>query len=241
MLTVHLSKRLKAVLSFIPENADLADIGSDHAYLPCRAVQEGIVRRSIAGEVREGPFQKALVNVRALGLTNQVSVRLGDGLDIMKRGEVGTVVIAGMGGELITEILGRGLSKLTDRTVLILQPNIREPECRLWLSSHSWRISDEAIVEEGGHFYEVIKAEKHLSGSLILTEEQLLMGPILMQRKSPVFRKKWLFRAAKLEEVLHALKSAQKTEAVKKKIKECRLELAMIWSQLKEKFGEGKP
>lgn len=234
MQTIHLSKRLKAVLSFIPKRARLADIGSDHAHLPCRAVLDGIASKAVAGEVRDGPFAQSLSNVQAMGMASSVSVRMGDGLEVIERGEADAVVIAGMGGELITDILDRGRMKLTDATTLILQPNIREARCRDWLAANGWSISDETIVEEAPHFYEIIKAERCLTRGVQLSEEELLMGPVLIRKQMPVFRKKWSLRAAKLKDILRSLENSEDTETVRVKRADCIKKLDMIRAVLKE-------
>ncbi|RYL91591.1 SAM-dependent methyltransferase [Sporolactobacillus sp. THM7-4] len=228
MTSIHLSKRLRAVASFIPKQARIADIGSDHAHLPCVAIREGIVIRAVAGEVKEGPFRQAVSNVVEQKMTDAVSVRMGDGLDVIERGEVDTIVIAGMGGELITEILERGLQKLTDENILILQPNIREPRCRLWLASRGWRITNEAIIEEEGHFYEIIRAERERSGPYLLTEEEQLMGPVLIRNQTAVFKKKWTTRKNRLENILRSLENTEDTPSIRKKRADCGRKLEMI-------------
>src|ERR1700730_3423795 len=101
MNTEKLSNRLEAVVKHIPRGARLADIGSDHAYLPCNAVKRGIISFAIAGEVVEGPFKSAMKNVDAEGLTQQISVRLGNGLEVINAGDVDCITICGMGGALI--------------------------------------------------------------------------------------------------------------------------------------------
>lgn len=101
-----LSKRLEAVASFVPTGAIVADIGSDHAYLPCYLIHKGIVNKAIAGEVVKGPFESAVKQVKLEGLEESITVRLADGLEAIKETDgVNTVTIAGMGGPLIVSIL----------------------------------------------------------------------------------------------------------------------------------------
>lgn len=233
MIKIHLSSRLLAVLNFIPAGSRIADIGSDHAHLPCRALQEKIAVNAIAGEVRIGPFRQSQANVKEVGMTDTVSVRMGDGLDVISPGEVDSIVIAGMGGELITEILERGKEKLAEGTTLILQPNIRESLLRRWLSAEGWRITDEAIVEEAPHFYEVIQARRNDSGKIRLTKTEQMMGPALIRNQTSVFRKKWLKRSVKLCQVLDSLERTKQTDAVAKKKEACRSEIQIIKSVLK--------
>ncbi|CAM3107099.1 tRNA (adenine(22)-N(1))-methyltransferase [Sporolactobacillus spathodeae] len=233
MQTIHLTKRLQTVLSFIPKGARLADIGSDHAHLPCRAVSDKLVPSAIAGEVREGPYTQSIENVRAYGLEAQVDVRLGNGLDVLQPGEANAIVLAGMGGELITDILTRGRSKLAHGTILILQPNIRESHVRSWLLTNGWEIDDEAIVEEAPHFYEIIRAIKIGDArAQDCDESDLLMGPVLRKQKSATFRKKWLRRKKKLNEILAALQQTADSEMIRERSRDCLHQIRLIESSL---------
>src|SRR5699024_1680966 len=119
-------------------------------------------------------------------------VRLGDGLAVINEDDkVDTVVIAGMGGILIKDILSRATEEqLSNVKTLILQPNIGEPLVRHWLADNNFKIVDEDIVAEEHHVYEIIKAQK-VNEPVNLTEAQYLMGPVLMQKKTPTFIAKW--------------------------------------------------
>ncbi|MFT8871015.1 MAG: class I SAM-dependent methyltransferase [Sporolactobacillus sp.] len=228
MQEIQLSARLQAVLHAIPSGGCLADIGSDHAYIPCQAIRAGIVSRAIAGEVREGPFRQSVLNVRAYGLETSVDVRFGDGLDVIAGGEADTIVIAGMGGELIVHLLERGSAKI-EKASLVLQPNIREPLCRGWLAAHGWLIERETIVEEASHFYEIIRARKAGSGECAeLSESELLLGPQLLIQKQTIFLKKWNRRANKLRQILGQLRAVKHNDAASERRHSCFRELSMI-------------
>jgi len=234
MDTIHLSPRLEAVLQFISKSSCLADIGSDHAHLSCRAIQDGRAAKAIAGEVRSGPLHQSTSNIAALGFQKYIDVRLGDGLDVIREpGEADTIVIAGMGGELITDILERGKEKIGKETVLILQPNIREARVRKWLNENGWTIVNETIVDESPHIYEIIKARQETAVRK-LSELELKMGPILSSRKESVFLKKWKKREQRLIGILQALSQAEQTAELARKKKESECELHLIRMCLSE-------
>ena len=192
-----ISKRLELVASFVPQGAILLDVGSDHAYLPIELVERGQIERAIAGEVVEGPYQSAVKNVEAHGLKKKIQVRLANGLAAFEEvDQVSVITIAGMGGRLIATILEEGLDKLGSVKRLILQPNNREDDLRIWLQDHGFQIVAESILEEAGKFYEILVVE---AGQMKLSASDLRFGPFLSKEVSPVFIKKWQKEATKLE------------------------------------------
>ena len=192
-----ISKRLELVASFVPQGAVLLDVGSDHAYLPIELVERGQIEGAIAGEVVDGPYQSALKNVEAHGLKEKIQVRLANGLAAFEEeDQVSVITIAGMGGRLIATILEEGLDKLSDVERLILQPNNREDDLRLWLQEHGFQIVAESILEEAGKFYEILVVE---AGQMKLSASDVRFGPFLSKEVSPVFIKKWQKEAVKLE------------------------------------------
>ena len=192
-----ISKRLSIVASFVPQGAVLLDVGSDHAYLPIELVESGKIERAIAGEVVVGPYQSAVKNVETHGLVDKIQVRLANGLAAFEEtDQVSTITIAGMGGRLIATILEEGLDKLSSVNRLILQPNNREDELRVWLQVHGLQIVAESILEEAGKYYEIIVVE---AGTMNLSASDTRFGPFLSKELSPVFVQKWQREASKLE------------------------------------------
>lgn len=231
MNTEKLSQRLATVVENIPKGNRLADIGSDHAYLPCHAVKKGLVPFAIAGEVVEGPFQSARKQVELEGLTNEVKVRKGNGLEVLSPGEVDCITIAGMGGSLITTILEEGKEKLTGVKRLVLQPNLSASSIRIWLISHSWELVHEEILEEDGKIYEVLVADigdplRPYHGKE--DEASLLLGPFLLKEKSPIFIKKWQGEVENWKRILASLERAAKTEENKLRIEEITRKIGMV-------------
>ena len=192
-----ISKRLEMVASFVPQGSILLDVGSDHAYLPIELVERGQIETAIAGEVVEGPFQSAIKNVESHGLKEKIQVRLANGLAAFEEeDQVSVITIAGMGGRLIATILEEGLDKLGNVQRLILQPNNREDDLRIWLQENGFQIVAESILEEAGKFYEILVVE---SGQMKLSASDVRFGPFLSKEVSPVFVQKWQKEAAKLE------------------------------------------
>lgn len=204
-----LSKRLETVASFVPTGAIVADIGSDHAYLPCYLVHKGIAARAVAGEVVKGPYESAVKQVRTEGLTDKITVRMADGLAAVDEAdEITAVTIAGMGGPLIVSILEKHPQALKTVTRLILQPNIHAKAIREWAMANGWAIQDEVILEEDGKIYEVLVLQR---GEMKLNEAQTLLGPKLMETKVPVFIEKWSREIANWQRVQQAISEAEKT------------------------------
>ncbi|KOY80927.1 tRNA (adenine-N(1))-methyltransferase [Lysinibacillus macroides] len=210
-----LSKRLEAVAKFIPSGATIADIGSDHAYLPCYLVHKGIVLHAIAGEVVKGPYESAVKQVQKEGLAAKITVRLADGLAAIEPTDhVDTVAIAGMGGPLIVAILEKHPEKLQGVTRLILQPNIHAKVIREWALAHNWAILDEEILEEDDKIYEIVVLQR---GQMELSDAEILVGPRLSQRQSPTFIKKWQREKENWQRVLHAIEEAEQTPEIEEK------------------------
>ncbi len=229
MNTNKLSERLAAVAEHIPENSSLADIGSDHAYLPCHVVKKRAVPFAIAGEVAEGPFQSALKQVEFEGLSDRILVRKGDGLEVIQPGEVKCVTIAGMGGPLIASILERGKSKLDEVTKLVLQPNIGASAVRKWLLENGWQLVSETILKEDGKIYEVLAAERGNPDEpySALMDAELLFGPYLLQEKNAAFREKWTLEKKNWQKILEQLEQAGQSETTNQKRQEMEKKIRM--------------
>ncbi|MBW3114301.1 MULTISPECIES: tRNA (adenine(22)-N(1))-methyltransferase [Bacillaceae] len=226
----QLSKRLETVVSYIPKQSKIADIGSDHAYLPCYAVNKGIASSAIAGEVVKGPFLSAKKQVEDAQLTKEVEVRLGNGLEVIAPGEVECITIAGMGGTLIASILEAGKDKLTNDPRLILQPNVSARSIRTWLMDNEWDLIGEEILEEDDKLYEILIAEKgnpksHYSKDI---EKELLLGPFLMKEKNAAFIKKWNQELHQWKNILNNMERAEKTEALEQRKNELNKKIKMV-------------
>ena len=185
-----LSMRLERVAANVPAGARLADIGSDHAYLPVALMRRGAITAAVAGEVATTPFHAAQRTVRDNGLEQQVTVRLADGLAAVEPQDgITAISLCGMGGETIRDILESGKVHLSGQERLILQPNGGEQPLRQWLMDNGYSIVSEELLQENRFYYEIIVAER--TGPVLYSVEELYFGPLQMQARSPVFIAKW--------------------------------------------------
>lgn len=221
-----LSKRLETVASYVPTGAILADIGSDHAYLPCYLAHQGIIQYAIAGEVVKGPYESAERQVREEGLTNKIEVRLADGLAAVNEDDhVNTVTICGMGGPLIVSILEKNPESLKHVTRLILQPNIHAKVIREWAMRNGWAIHEETILEEDRKIYEVLVLQR---GEMQLTEVEILLGKQLLAQKSETFIAKWQREIENWERIYRSIENVEQTEEIVAKKSELQQLISMV-------------
>lgn len=204
--------RLNTLAKMVDPGSRVADIGTDHAYLPIELVKNGKIDYAIASDVAEGPLENAKNDIAAAGLTEQIETRLGSGLETVTHADqIDTVVIAGMGGKLMTDILDRAWSKDAQFKTLVLEPNIGEAGVRNWLMMHNYKIISEKLIAEDGHTYELIKAslteEKHE-----MTEKEIFFGPFIVQEKNPVFYQKWEGQLVYYQRLLVNLNKARKKD-----------------------------
>ncbi|MFC5713412.1 tRNA (adenine(22)-N(1))-methyltransferase [Thalassorhabdus alkalitolerans] len=225
-----LSKRLQFIADEVQEGAVLADIGTDHGYLPVYLCSQGKIKKAIAGDVNEGPLEAAKNQIETSHCGGFVIPRLGSGLSVIKKEDnIDTIVIAGMGGSLISAILEEGKEKLPGVKRLILQPNIHALYVREWLLKEGWEIKNEHILEEDNRIYEIIVAECgewEKPYQDINKEAALLLGPFLLKERNDAFIKKWSRELNNWRRVLRELEKASdenritaRKEEVERKIK----------------------
>ncbi|WP_246226491.1 tRNA (adenine(22)-N(1))-methyltransferase [Pseudomonas atagonensis] len=203
-----LSMRLERVAALVPAGARLADIGSDHGYLPVALLRRGTISAAVAGEVAMTPFHSAERTVRENGFEAQISVRLANGLAAIKPDDgISAISICGMGGETIRDILDSGKAHLNGHERLILQPNGGEQPLRLWLMENGYRIVCEELLRENRFDYEIIVAER--DGPVLYSAEELYFGPLQMQARTPAFLRKWQHRLSQKQKTLSQFSRAR--------------------------------
>ncbi|WIW71438.1 tRNA (adenine(22)-N(1))-methyltransferase [Anaerosinus gibii] len=183
---MKLGNRLMAVANFVEKNCVIADIGTDHAYLPIYLVEEKIVARAFACDVHTGPYQAAKQAVKNYLLEDKIEVRLGDGIRVLKPNEATFLTIAGMGGTTMVEILSAKPEVLAGVKGMALQPQNATSSLRNWLWNNGWRIEDEDLVIDEGRLYEIILAKP---GQDAWRDESLSdIGTILWKKRHPLLK-----------------------------------------------------
>lgn len=158
-MNVALDDRLLSVASFVRPGDAVIDVGTDHAYLPVYLLEAGIATRALATDINQGPLNNARETVAAYGLENAISTALANGLDGAEDFGADTVMICGMGGELIADIIDRAPFVKDSHIRLILQPMTFGDHLRSYLLSHGFNILDEALSTDNGKLYFCICAE----------------------------------------------------------------------------------
>ncbi len=212
---MRLSKRLELVASFVEEGSCIADVGTDHGYIPIALVERGTAQRAVAMDLREGPLQRAREHICQAGLSDRIETRLSDGLASLKSGEADTVVIAGMGGSLVIHILEEGRRFWGEMKRFILSPQSDLELVRSYLEASGFSTVDEAMTEEDGKYYTVMavrmedqKALGREAGAIPAAARQagLRYGRCLIDKKDPVLAEYLEREAGRIRSVLSRLR-----------------------------------
>ena len=182
---MKLSGRLLAIAEMVPQVDTVADIGCDHGKLAVWLVQNGRARRAVCGDISAPSLEKARKKAAEEGLADRISARVGSGLSVLAPGEADAAVIAGMGGELIVSILEADIDKAPE--VLVLSCHSMADVLRGWLADNGFCFEDEALVEEGRHFYPIMRVRRGESRVLSLSEREF--GPVLLRKKPEALRR----------------------------------------------------
>ena len=223
---MELSKRLHAVAGLVTEGASVADIGTDHGYIPIYLIQERIASKVIALDVKKGPLERARMHIIGHGLKGQIETRLSDGLREVAPGEVDTMIAAGMGGGLVIHILEDSPETVKEISSFILQPQSEIDKVRRYLNEHGYRIVEERMVEESGKFYPMMRA---VHGKEEAYEEyEYLYGKRLVEKKDPVLGR-YLQREQNIREsILEQLQRHKNSATAREREKEVQEEWRKI-------------
>jgi tRNA (adenine22-N1)-methyltransferase len=248
-----LSPRLQALYDMVPEDLKLADIGTDHGWLPIDLVKSGRIPSAIAMDLREGPLDRAKTHIEEEGLAGKIETRLSDGFSEFQAGEADCAVISGMGGIVMQRILREAKDKLSSLQVLILQPQSEIPEFREFLHREGFHLVDEEIAEEEGKFYFLMKVLPPADQANIDRAEELKpadlasfwrsqglpqplclklgfkFGPVLLMKKDPAL-KRYLHHESDIQmEIARSLEQADsQDERIRTRLKNLREDMALL-------------
>lgn len=214
---MELSKRLKRIAEHVDKCESVADIGTDHGYIPIYLVKEGICKKAIASDINKGPIEKAKVNVAFEGVSNKIKCLLGPGLNPLKVGEVNGVILAGMGGNLTRDILLADMDKVKKYDFIILQPAQNPEVLREFLYKNDYEIIDEDLIKDEGRFYELFKVKYNENSEKLVFEDELYyeVSPLLREKNHSLFKEFIEEKINKCETILSFIK--EDTEAAKKR------------------------
>lgn len=197
---ININDRLTATLSFVEKCTCIADIGSDHGYSSIYMIKNGIAQNVIATDISVPSLAKTEKLVLDHGLTNRISCRVGDGLKVIKPGEADAVLIAGMGAELISEIISSSADVARLLKFMVLQPmNSAEP-LRRHLSEHGYDIIEEGITFDNGKFYQILKCRYGTRKDLM--NEEYEIGTFVYKNKIPLCKEFVEYKIRKYEQIL---------------------------------------
>lgn len=213
-----LNPRLLKIARLLPKSQTVADIGTDHAYIPVWAILNKVSQFAIASDINKGPLDRAFQNVSDFGLSDKISLRLGTGLSTVSVGEADTIVIAGMGGMLISNILEDAKSTVLSAKTLILQPMTAAKELRGYLLQNSFCITEEHLIAEDEKIYNIFivsvgaPLREYTERELILGKDLDKTSPGLFDRHRQNILKKYKNRAEGLKKSCREENKATLTE-----------------------------
>ena len=226
MIKMKISKRLEMIASFVPERSRVADIGTDHGYIPIYLVQEKKAECAIAMDVRPGPLERAQAHIREAGLEDSIEVRLSDGLLKLEENEADCVVIAGMGGELMIHILKEGKGLWDNIPYWVLSPHSEPQRVRRFLEEQEFFIEREIMIKEDGKYYSVLGVSKGTGNTMDYGREIFYRyGRLLLEAKDPVLLEYLKKEEEQLKGILEGI-SQRGTQAAGKRMEELQKELA---------------
>lgn len=221
---MRLSDRMSAVAAMVTAGGVLADVGTDHGYVPIALVERGIVPRAIAMDLREGPLAQAKKNIAMCGLANKIETRLSDGVEALAPGEADSIVIAGMGGELVVHILSNGRDVCRSVKELILQPQSELDKVRKYLRENEYDIQREDMICEDGKYYPMMKVVPGEGENERLEHQQVISelgipvcdryGGDLLWRRNPILLEFLYKEQELLERIETGLKRQPRSEGI---------------------------
>ena len=222
---MKLSERLNTVVSFVKPGSRVADVGTDHGYVPIELAKRGIITHGLAMDVRKGPLERAKEHIRQYGLEDVIETRLSDGISKMQDHEADTVIVAGMGGELVIHILEEGRRFWDQIDHWILSPQSELDKVLDYLAEQGFAIERETMLKEEGKYYVVMDVVRGQMSPLKPWES--LYGPLLLKEKHPVLAELLEKEKALCESILKGL-AGQESESAVNRAEELRKQIQWI-------------
>lgn len=213
---MNIGDRLEAIGKLVPQGCVLADIGTDHAYLPVWLLEQGKIASAIAGDIAEGPCLAAKNTVSMHGMKGKVEVRIGSGLKVLQTGEADCIAIAGMGASTMIEILEADMPLAVEAKRLVLQPMAGAASLRKWLIQNGWHIVAEDLVADGRHLYEIMVAERGESEAF--SDAVLEIGPSLIEAKHSLLAQQFARQINNYKKLLANMGKSEQARASEKYI-----------------------
>lgn len=219
---MKISARIRKLAELAPACESAADIGTDHGYLPIELCRLGKVTHMIASDIHRGPAERAEAHVRDCGLSECIDVRLGNGLSVIRPGEISGAVIAGMGGGLMLSVLEESAAVTDSLEWILLQPMNHVSQVRHWLAVRGWKIGKETFVLEDGQLYQMMLCRK----GLMMFQDALWeeIGQIHWQRKERLFDRHLTGLIHRRELLIRGLSGGAPSEKSRRRIKEAQKE-----------------
>lgn len=191
---IRLKRRLQGIYDMVPKSTRLADIGTDHAYVPAALIEGGKAETAIATDLRSAPLKGAQAYLRARGLLSKIELRQGDGLTVLDPGEVDGIIISGLGGGTMVNMLKAGSKVISTLRFVVLAPHNDAYAIRAFLLRSNLALVDETLIEEEGRFYPILRFApgdrlapyRQQAYSLY---EMLYLGPFLLARGGPIMKR----------------------------------------------------
>lgn len=214
---MDLSKRLKFIANYIDKCDKIIDVGTDHGYIPIYAVKKGICNSAIASDINKEPLDKARFNSSMEGVSNKIDLRLGGGLETIKKDEVQGVIIAGMGGNLIRDILEKDKEKIENCDFIILQPAQNPEVLREYLYNNKYEIITEDICLDENIYYELFKVKIGEGSKENFEKIDYEISPVLIKNNSKNFKGFLENKIEKYERILGFIKDNSEAAENRKK------------------------
>ena len=180
-----MNKRLETLMSYIPAGKGLIDVGSDHGFLPVELAKNGYSGLLFASDIHPDPLDAARRTAAKAGLDGRIRFLLCDGLSLCDPDQIDTIVIAGMGGDLICRILDQAEWTMDPGYTILLQPMTKAEVLRYWLSNNDYGILAEDLVQDGGKLYQLMLVR--FGQAEPLTDAELYTGSLRLVRENPLF------------------------------------------------------